>query len=281
MRLITQHSRDGISNAEQVLAALEYTQEGTATPTLALDPIITPSALAPVYLGGYAAVSNTKWMIEAKVTHVLCAAQGLSMFGKRYTGAITMAQDRGVKFTNLDWSDNATFPIEADLPRVVEVINNARHNGTAILVHCAQGKSRSAACVVAYMMAFMNLGAEAALKILRTRRRMAEPNAGFMTQLKKWEKSPSLSECRRTIQLHLSPTPAPVASAASASSTSSSEPSVTSAADVATVASSLGSTIAHSASSSSSDSASTTTGSSHQLVSIEVVAVEDSIASSS
>jgi hypothetical protein len=37
-------------------------------------------------------------------------------FGKRYTTAITMAQDRGVQFINLDWSDNATFSITEDLP---------------------------------------------------------------------------------------------------------------------------------------------------------------------
>lgn len=55
---------------------------------------------------------------------------------------------------------------------------NARRNGSGIFVHCAQGKSRSAACVVAYTMTSLHLSVDDALAKVRTRRRMAEPNHG-------------------------------------------------------------------------------------------------------
>lgn len=228
MKLIGSHTRKSIVNPELVLAALEYSQHGAMTPSLilgGLPTLVIPTSrrtsdvpLARVYLGGYAGVSNTKWMIESKVSHVICCARGLSMFGKRYTGAITMAEARGVKFINFDWTDNATFSIVDELPHAVLSIANSRRTGTAVFIHCAQGKSRSTAALVAYIMASQQLDADAALGVVRAQRRMAEPNAGFMSQLKKWEKSASLSACRKQINDAI-PTATPTSTPTQLSST--------------------------------------------------------------
>jgi hypothetical protein len=79
MKLINLHTRTSIANPDMVIAALEFSQHGTATPSLIIDKSTDTIPLASVYLGGYAGVCNTKWMIESKVSHVLCCAQGLSM----------------------------------------------------------------------------------------------------------------------------------------------------------------------------------------------------------
>ncbi|KAI9843900.1 MAG: tyrosine protein phosphatase yvh1 [Sclerophora amabilis] len=52
-----------------------------------------------------------------------------------------------------------------------------------VLVHCAMGKSRSAACVVAYLMQKHHLSPQEALSQIRRGRPLCEPNEGFMKQL--------------------------------------------------------------------------------------------------
>jgi atypical dual specificity phosphatase len=72
----------------------------------------------------------------------------------------------------------------------VEVIAARLPTGAAggrVLVHCMQGKSRSASIVLAYMMAVLGYRLEDALRVAVTARPIVEPNAGFMDQLRKYE----------------------------------------------------------------------------------------------
>ena len=52
-----------------------------------------------------------------------------------------------------------------------------------MLVHCAQGISRSATLVISYMVRHMDLTLKAALNRVRVRRSVAHPNSDFMRQL--------------------------------------------------------------------------------------------------
>eukprot|EP01047_Picozoa_sp_COSAG01_P067968 COSAG01_NODE_9714_length_2363_cov_8.026060_1_plen_317_part_00 len=58
-----------------------------------------------------------------------------------------------------------------------------------MLVHCAQGKSRSGTVSVAYVAATLGLSVEKSLELVQRGRRMAHPNHNFMQQLLAFERS--------------------------------------------------------------------------------------------
>ena len=57
-----------------------------------------------------------------------------------------------------------------------------------VLVHCFQGKSRSATVVTGYLMRTRGLAFTAALALLRKARPVAQPNLGFAMQLRRFER---------------------------------------------------------------------------------------------
>ncbi|CAD8133902.1 unnamed protein product [Paramecium pentaurelia] len=63
---------------------------------------------------------------------------------------------------------------------------NLQH--TNVLVHCFYGASRSATIVVAYLMKTQKLKAQEALQRIKTIRKIACPNNGFISQLENFEK---------------------------------------------------------------------------------------------
>lgn len=66
--------------------------------------------------------------------------------------------------------------------RAAAEVPNAR-----ILVHCHMGISRSATVVIAYMMRYYGMTREVALRHVRTRRPIVNPNKGFYAQLSAWQ----------------------------------------------------------------------------------------------
>ena len=63
-----------------------------------------------------------------------------------------------------------------------------------------QGRSRSATAVIAYIMASDGKSFTAALQLVQSRRKMAEPNPTFQERLKEFEKSDILKQLRSELQ---------------------------------------------------------------------------------
>ena len=55
-------------------------------------------------------------------------------------------------------------------------------------MHCFAGQSRSATVIAAYLMLTQKLNLEAAVSLMRSKRKQVQPNPGFCAQLLKWGK---------------------------------------------------------------------------------------------
>lgn len=87
--------------------------------------------------------------------------------------------------------DVPSYPINNHFAQVVtylETIRRSIKNGSraSVLVHCYAGASRSVALILAYLV-WRGWPLQDALEKVRNVRRAAEPNKGFMRQLKQWE----------------------------------------------------------------------------------------------
>lgn len=68
-------------------------------------------------------------------------------------------------------------------------IDEAREQGSGVLVHCHAGVSRSATVTVAYIMKRQGLCLGDAYKFVKDLRPVISPNLNFMGQLLKYEKN--------------------------------------------------------------------------------------------
>ena len=69
----------------------------------------------------------------------------------------------------------------------ITFIDKALKEKGTVLVHCNAGRSRSASIILAYFIYKYGLSCDDALQKLRSKRPSANPNPGFISQLKEWE----------------------------------------------------------------------------------------------
>jgi len=213
-RKITDYFRYAIKSEAHVLAALEVMVSSKPSMILKAD---SAKALGGVYLGGYKSVTSKKWVKKFNITHVVNTAKNLGRHFKTYPKAVSRLKARGVVFLEVPWSDDPKQKITStQIDEIIAFINGARATGGSVIVHCAQGKSRSGTAMIAYIARTHRLTVEAAMKFVQARRHMVSPNAGFHRQLKELQlqgvfKSKPASAASRSLS-------APVLLAARASS---------------------------------------------------------------
>ena len=121
-----------------------------------------------LYLGNIKAASDLKSLKSSNITHVLQVAAGIKPF---------FPNDLNYKIINI--LDNQNQSIIRHFPGAIAFIKNAIENGGGILVHCYAGVSRSAACVIAYLMQEKDLSFDDAFTFASKRRPIIFPNVGF------------------------------------------------------------------------------------------------------
>ncbi|KAI6008980.1 protein-tyrosine phosphatase-like protein [Pisolithus marmoratus] len=110
------------------------------------------------------------------VTHIVSALEA------------NLAFDEGIVVMRVPVKDSADADISKWFDAVVKFIQDAldAHEQNKVLVHCAQGRSRSPILVCAYLIATTPMGALEAIEFVQARRRVVSPNLAFRRQLAQW-----------------------------------------------------------------------------------------------
>lgn len=198
MQKIVAHKRSAVASEEHAKAAIEWLSKKPSL-ILAAGELYGSAAVCgtrpgALYLGGFKAAMDSQLLSRLGVTHVVTAAQDLGAMWPQWPAAQARNADAGIASLELPWDDAAGQRLErAELARTGAFIAEGRGAGGAVLVHCAQGRSRSTVAVLAYLLGMHcehgGVGSvEEALAFVRERRLMAQPNPGFMEQLRAHER---------------------------------------------------------------------------------------------
>merc|ERR1711972_415868 len=80
-----------------------------------------------------------------------------------------------------EWTNSADATItREEIDKACEAIRSTLGAQKSVLVHCAQGQSRSGTVVVAFMSRTSRMSVEEALRAVQAKRAMAQPNDHFM-----------------------------------------------------------------------------------------------------
>ncbi|KAF2745569.1 dual specificity protein phosphatase 12 [Sporormia fimetaria CBS 119925] len=126
-----------------------------------------------LYIGGIFTLRRREALQQANITHVLSVLR-LPLDKELFSPFKHMV----VEVDDVD-DEN----LLEHFPATNKFIQEGLDGGGGVLVHCAMGKSRSATCIIAYMMHRNKCSPSEALSLLRQARSICEPNEGFMQQL--------------------------------------------------------------------------------------------------
>eukprot|EP00795_Rhopilema_esculentum_P007630 gene7630-13447_t len=173
------------------------------TPTLILESDSVRNH-GKLFLGGFKAAINTEFLKKENITHVLnVAGKGLGiMFGPKYREiSREMKKNLNITGLDLDWEDSMKYHItEDDFKQAICFIHEGMKSGS-VLVHCAQGKSRSGAAVSSYLMATRKMTTIESIEFIQQKRKMVDPNPNFRILLIKFEKSETLRALREDFSM--------------------------------------------------------------------------------
>jgi len=130
-----------------------------------------------VYLSSFLGAKNLDIMKDLNIAYVLVAASKLPM---RFKGEVDYLQ--------LEVADWPGEDILSHFDDACHFMKEAVEQNRNVLVHCSAGVSRSASCVIAYIMKEHNVNFYHARKLVRTNRGCIKPNRGFVRQLLLWDR---------------------------------------------------------------------------------------------
>lgn len=116
---------------------------------------------------------------------------GISHIVSVVPGAMKESYSSDYEWKQIEITDEETTNVIQYFPESYNFIdsglfknsNNKKHQG-CVLVHCSQGISRSATFIIAFLMQKYHLSIDQALHAVRRKCPDAEPNPGFMNQLR-------------------------------------------------------------------------------------------------
>ncbi|KAL3505863.1 hypothetical protein ACH5RR_031245 [Cinchona calisaya] len=131
-----------------------------------------------LYLGSLGAAHHKHALESLNITHILTVANSLPP-----------AYPNEFVYKIVDIPDREDINVSQYFDECFEFIDEAKSKGGGVLVHCFVGRSRSVTVVLAYLMKKNGMSLSQALEHVRSKRPVASPNSGFMSQLRDFEKT--------------------------------------------------------------------------------------------
>ncbi|KAJ3702094.1 hypothetical protein LUZ61_005799 [Rhynchospora tenuis] len=125
-----------------------------------------------LYIGGALAAKSMYTLQQIGITHVLCLCSN-------EIGQAEFQNPSLFTYKNFSVTDNDDENISDLFDEACDFIENVRHNCGKVLVHCFEGRSRSATIVLTYLMVYKKLTLLEAWTKLKKVHRRAHPNDGF------------------------------------------------------------------------------------------------------
>lgn len=127
-----------------------------------------------LYVSDLAFAENPSHLRSLGITHVLSAM----------CGHVAVPRSILVQHLQCELEDLPFAELVAKLPGTTMFLRDALRDPAArVLVHCVEGVSRSTSVVCAYLIAEYGYSPSQAIQYVKSRRRSAEPNFGFVQQL--------------------------------------------------------------------------------------------------
>jgi len=136
-----------------------------------------------LYLSGAAPLTAEK-LASMGITTVVCA---LTEIEERHVVAPSYA-NMPLRKIYVRLMDSHESDLSIYFDPVSEIIEHDIKRGGKVLVHCLAGVSRSPSLIMAYLIRYQGLNLRDAYDYVAERRRIIDPNEGFVRQLLKYEK---------------------------------------------------------------------------------------------
>ncbi|KAL5256171.1 hypothetical protein ACHWQZ_G011404 [Mnemiopsis leidyi] len=128
-----------------------------------------------LYLGNEWNASNLTQLKQYGVTHVLNVTMEIAnFFSHEFVYKTIRIKDEEASYLQQYWDDTYNF------------IKDAKRQNKKVFVHCRMGVSRSASCVIAYIMKEYSMNISVAQEYVKKIRSCVNPNPGFQKQLEEY-----------------------------------------------------------------------------------------------
>lgn len=127
-----------------------------------------------LYVSDLCIAENPSALSSLGITHILSTMRGF----------VAVPPELRIHRAQIPLDDFPFAELAAHLPTSTSFIHAALRDPNArVLVHCVEGISRSVSVVSAFLMALYGWTPPQAIQFVKSRRRIAEPNPGFVSQL--------------------------------------------------------------------------------------------------
>ncbi|KAF6138008.1 hypothetical protein GIB67_041881 [Kingdonia uniflora] len=185
------NENNSVFDAYELKVRLEHILERIALISDAGNTERPSSISTSLFIGGALAARSVYTLQHLGITHILCLCSNEIGQSDSQLPELFQYKNFAVSSSTLLFmliSDNEDTKISDLFEEACNFVENAEHSGGRVLVHCFEGRSRSATLVLAYLMLRKHMTLlEAHDTLLRVHRR-ARPNQGFAKALSNLDK---------------------------------------------------------------------------------------------